>query len=300
MNDDPLASVLAHFNARARLFFTGNLCGHVTFGDAQGVGYLHLLRGGKVGLRDASGYAETLAEPTLVFYSRPLSHWFDTDPSCGADLACATVAFENRTFNPIALAMPPRFQCRLGEFEGGQRLLDVLFDEAFTDRIGRQEVLNRLFEVVLIELLRLTIARGETRAGFLRGLAHPQLVRALTAMHGEPAREWTVESLASVAGMSRSAFAAAFREALGETPGEYLARWRMTVAQALIRAGKPLKWVGGQVGYSSQAGFLRAFKAVLGVSPTAWRRSNSAAVDTRSMRASAAETAGGAPQSNAG
>lgn len=291
MNDDPLAPLLAHFNARARLFFTGNLCGHVTFSEAQGVGYLHLLRGGKVGLRDSTGYAATLDEPTLLFYSRPLSHWFDTDPSCGADLACASVAFENRAFNPIALALPPRFQCPLGELEGGQRLLDVLFAEAFSDRIGRQEVLNRLFEVVLIELLRLTIVRGQSRAGFLRGLAQPQLAKALTAMHGEPAREWTVEALAGVAGMSRSAFAAAFREVVGETPGEYLARWRMAVAQSLIRGGKPLKWVGEQVGYSSQAGFLKAFKAVLGISPTAWRRSNLADGDGKPTRADAAGSA---------
>ena len=271
MNDDPLSPLLAHFNARARLFFTGNLCGPVTFNETKGVGYLHLLRAGTVRLRDRDGHAATLSEPTLLFYTRPLTHWFDTDVS-GADLACASVAFDNRAFNPIALALPPRLECRLSELESMRPLLDVLFAEAFAKRPGRQEVLNRLFEVVLIELLRVTVARGDSAAGFLRGLAHAQLTRALTSIHAEPAREWTLESLAGVAGMSRSGFAAAFRQVVGETPGTYLARWRITAAQALIRGGTPLKLVAGQVGYSSQAGFLRAFKVILGISPTAWRR----------------------------
>jgi len=272
MSDDPLSPLLAHFAARARLFFTGNLCGHVTFSDAKGVGFLHLLHGGAVALRDGTGYAARLRAPMLVFYSRPLTHWFETDPREGADLACASVGFDNRAFNPIALALPARLECRLDELAGAQSLLDTLFAEAFSNHPGRQEVLNRLFEVVLIELLRLVMSRGDCAAGFLRGLAHPQLGKALTALHADPAREWTLRSLAGIAGMSRSAFAGSFRQAVGETPGEYLARWRITSAQALIRSGVPLKRVAEQVGYLSQAGFLRAFQRVLGSSPTAWRR----------------------------
>jgi AraC-like DNA-binding protein len=276
MNDDPLAPLLTYFSARARLFFTGNLCGHVTFSDAKGVGYLHLLRAGETRLHDGTGYSTTLSEPTLLFYSRPLTHWFDPDAGAGADLACASVDFENKAFNPIALALPPRFQCSLSELEDARPVLAVLFAEAFTNRPARQEVLNRLFEVVLIELLRITVARGLHASGFLRGLAHPQLSKALTAIHSDPAREWTLETLADSSGMSRSAFAAAFKQEVGETPGDYLTRWRITAAQALLRAGTPLKSVAERVGYASQAGFLRAFKLVVGTSPTVWRRANDA------------------------
>ena len=67
MSTDPLSPILAHFGARARLFFSGTLCGDATFSDAQGVGYLHLLRSGTARLQDASGYAVTLTEPTLIF-----------------------------------------------------------------------------------------------------------------------------------------------------------------------------------------------------------------------------------------
>jgi AraC-like DNA-binding protein len=278
MSPDLLSPVLAHFSVRARVFYTGNLCGHAAFDESENMGFLHLLRSGKVNLHDRSGFAETLSEPTLVFYSRPLTHALDADPAIGADLACASVDFENRAFNPIALALPPRFQCALRELDQSQALLELLFAEAFAARPGRQEVLNRLFELVLIDLLRAMLARGDpTRVGFLRGLAHPQLGKTLTAIHADPARDWSLEAMAAIAAMSRSSFASTFRREVGQTPGDYLAGWRISTAQTLLRHGVALKHVADRVGYGSQAGFLRAFRASLGLSPTEWLRQTDAA-----------------------
>ena len=271
MDTDLLSPLLRYFNARARAFFTGNLCARASFPDENGLGYLHLFRGGRADLHE-KGAVVPLREPILVFYARPRTHWFEPDPETGADLACAIVSFEHKAFNPIALALPPRFLCDLSELSSMEPLLSVLFAEAFSESPGRQEVLDRLFEVVLIELLRITVARGDTGTGFLRALGHPQLSRALTAMHADPAHAWTLDAMAEVAAMSRSSFASAFRRKVGETPGEYLTRWRISVAQALIRRGVPLKLVAEKVGYASQAGFLRAFKVVVGVPPTAWHR----------------------------
>jgi len=271
MSSDPLSPVLAHFNVRARIFYTGQLCGHATFDQSHDMGFLHLLRSGKVTLRDATGYTTRLTEPTLVFYSRPLTHWMDTAPT-GADLACASVDFEHKSFNPIALTLPERFECALSELEELRPLVESLFGEAFAERPGRQEVLNRLFELVLIHLLRAMIARGGADSTLLRGLAHPQLSKAITALHADPARPWSLEEMATLATMSRSSFASRFREELGQTPGEYLTRWRISTAQALLRRGTPLKLVGESVGYASQAGFLRAFKDSVGASPTEWLR----------------------------
>lgn len=271
MSQDFLSPLLTYFNARARTFFTGNLCARASFPEEQGIGYLHLFRGGKADLHEQAGVVP-MREPMLLFYARPLTHWFEPDAEIGADLACATVAFGHRAFNPIALALPPRFQCHLSQLGGMEPLLSVLFAEAFSDRPGRQEVLDRLFEILLIELLRVIVARGETGTGFLRAVAHPQLSKALTAVHADPARAWTLESMAAAAAMSRSSFAAAFKQQIGEPPGDYLTRWRMSVAQALIRDGVPLKLIAEKVGYASQAGFLRAFKQVVGMPPTAWAR----------------------------
>ena len=266
--DDPLASLLVHFFARANVFFTGNLCGRADFGAASG--YLHLLRAGQAELFDASGHHARLEQPTLVFYSRPLKHWFDTDPRAGADLACATVSFDNMAFNPVARALPARFECPLSELDSAGASIDLLFGEAFAARPGRQEALNRLFEVVLIELLRAAIRSGDASAGFLRGLAHPRLAKVLNEIHAAPERAWSLEAMAEVARMSRSSLAETFRREVGQTPLAYLTQWRVHVAQALLRRGTALKLVSGRVGYASHAGFLRAFKQVVGVAPSEW------------------------------
>jgi AraC-like DNA-binding protein len=271
MTTDPLAPLLTHFKAHARLFFSGNLCDDVTFSDDQGTGFLHLLRAGSVTLQDATGYATTLTEPTLLFYSRPLQHRFLPAANAGADLVCASMRFDHAAFNPISLALPARFQCPLSSLHGADALLGILFGEAFAEKPGRQEVLDRLFEVLLIDVLRVALAQQNAEPGMFRSLVHPQLSKALNAMHADPTHDWSLDALAELAGMSRSSFAGTFKSAVGYSPGNYLTRWRMTLAQALIRDGVSLKLVAERVGYSSQAGFLRAFKIVIGDSPTAWR-----------------------------
>jgi AraC-like DNA-binding protein len=90
-------------------------------------------------------------------------------------------------------------------------------------------------------------------------------------MHEAPARDWTLDELAGVAGMSRSVFAGQFREAIGLTPGQYLQGWRVGLAQQALKRGRPLKVVAGEVGYGSEAALSRAFKAHVGLSPRAWR-----------------------------
>lgn len=264
--------MLSHFAVRARLFHTGTLCRHADFDAAEGHGYLHLLRSGHADFGDETGFRMRLDEPVLLFYARPLTHWIRPDIEQGADLACASVQFDHSAFNPIVRALPARVICPLSEMEESAALLDILFAEAFAERQGRQEVLNRLFELVLMQLLRHSLRSGRTSVGFLRGLAHPQLSRAITAMHAEPERQWTLESLAALAAMSRSSFAGAFRREVGQTPGEYLTCWRIASAQALLRRGMSLPHVAGRVGYLSQAGFQRAFRQVIGLPPGLWLR----------------------------
>lgn len=274
MPTDPLRPLLRNFGAQARTFFAGTLCGSRSYGAAPGEAYLHLLRAGSVTLNDARGYSVALDEPTLIFYSRPLDHRFLADRTRGADLVCASVRFRHTSFNPVLLALPERFQCPLADMKDAEAVLGVLFEEAFDDRPGRQEVVDRLFEVVLVGMLRIVLQRdrGPAGVGLLRGLSHPQLGKALSAMHAEPARDWSIDGLADAAGMSRSSFAAAFKECVGDSPGNYLAGWRVALAQTLILEGRQTKAVAEQVGYASQAGFLRAFKSAVGRSPTEWKR----------------------------
>ena len=107
-------------------------------------------------------------------------------------------------------------------------------------------------------------------SGLVMGLSEPRLARALVALHAAPQDDWTLARMASVAGMSRSAFAAAFRAVTGSTPAAYLTDWRLTVASALLRAGRPPKLVAAESGFSTASSLSRAFRLRFGVAPRAW------------------------------
>lgn len=187
-------------------------------------------------------------------------------------MACANVRFDGGAQNPIGAALPDVVCLPLDGIVGAQEVLALLFEEAFTQRCGRTALVNRLFEVVMIQVLRQLMETGEVKGGMLAGLSHPRLRHALVAMHEAPSKDWTLDDLAGVAGMSRSVFATHFREALGTTPGQYLQGWRVGLAQQALRQGRPLKVVASDVGYGSEAALSRAFKAHSGMSPREWKR----------------------------
>lgn len=269
---DRLEALLGHFSVTAQVFHAGALCGINDLLPEGDTGQLHLIRSGPVDVIHGGSVAQRVTAPSLLLYPRPIAHRFSTDPGLGADFACANLSFEGGAGNPIVAALPAFTCLPLAEIEGAASVLGLLFEEAFAHRCGRQALLDRLFEVVLIQVLRQLMETGQTQVGMLAGLADTRLRRALVAMHEQPAREWSLESLADSASMSRSVFANSFRETVGCTPGAYLQQWRIGLAQQALRKGRPLKLIASEVGYGSEAALSRAFKSVLGVSPRGWRQ----------------------------
>ena len=243
---DRLAALMAHFPVSAHVFNAGPLCGINAVEDPSGRGQLHLVRDGAVEVQYGRE-ALQVERPSLLLFARPLAHRFVTDPERGADMVCAHLSFEGGAGNPIAASLPPLVCLPLDEVAGAAPVLGLLFEEAFEQRCGRMALVERLFEVVMIQVLRQLMERDGLRAGMLSGLAHPRLRGALAAMHDAPAREWTLDALANAAGMSRSVFAAAFRDTVGTTPGQYLQEWRIGLAQQALRRGRPLKAVAADV-----------------------------------------------------
>jgi len=267
---DRLAALIAHFPVAARVFNAGPLCGINTLEEDGVHGQLHLVRAGP--LEVVHGRQSLHIErPSLLLYPRPLTHRFVTDPVRGADMVCAHLTFEGGAGNPIAAALPPVVCLPLEELGGAAPVLGLLFEEAFEQRCGRVALVERLLEVVMIQVLRHLMESGQVQGGMLSGLSHPRLRGALVALHESPASDWTLDALAREAGMSRSVFAAAFRETVGTTPGQYLQNWRIALAQQALRRGRPLKVVAADVGYGSETALSRAFKARTGQSPRAWR-----------------------------
>lgn len=151
-------------------------------------------------------------------------------------------------------------------------LVRLVGEESMERRSGRELVLSRLVEVLLIEALRATPGEAAP-AGLLRGLSDARLAPALRQMHGKVARPWTVAQLAKVAALSRSAFFERFEKNVGLRPMEYLLAWRMAVAKDLLRRHElPLTEVAERVGYASQSTFSTAFSRHVGQAPSHFAR----------------------------
>lgn len=274
---DRLSTLLDRFHVRASLFHSGPLCRRSTFEAQPDRAFLHVLRRGQLQIEHEpnSGAPRQVVvdEPTLLLYPRALNHSFINPPHEGSDFTCATLRFDGGDRNPIVGALPAFVRVPLDVVPGLRPALDLLFSETDRVRCGSRLLADRLFEVVLIQLLRWIIDHPQAvgvSTGLVMGLSDPRLARALVAMHAAPQDEWTLARMAAVAGMSRSAFADAFKSVTGSTPAAYLTDWRLTLASTLLQAGQPQKLVAAELGFSTASSLSRAFKERFGAAPRGW------------------------------
>ena len=268
---DKLSEVLSQFSISAGVFYTGNLCGLSNFSpDGIEQGHLHLLQSGRITVMDQNGKSIALEEPAVLFFPRPTQHRLIAEEKDAAQLVCASVRYGTGTSNPLANALPPIMIVKFGEAESLRRATDMLFQEAFHDENGKLAMMDRLTEVFLIHLLRYAMQAGVVETGMLSGLAHPQLSKAIKAIHEAPEQNWSLENLASIASMSRSKFAELFKEHVGQTAGDYILEWRVALAQNLLKKGKPVGVVANEVGYENASALARVFRKKTGTSPKQW------------------------------
>lgn len=270
---DRLSELLSRFTLSAGVFYSGNICGARQIEQDTRRGHVHLIRRGPVQLFMGAGSRVVIDEPSLLFMPRSDSHQLIADDRDGADIVCAAIQFGAGGRNSITDSLPTLVVVPLSSLPGAQPLLELLYEEAFSNHCGRQAALDRMCELLLIRLLRYCLDNGLTKGGALSGLSDPRLAKVLTAMHADPSRSWDLNEMARSAGMSRARFAVHFRDITGETPASYLANWRITLAQDLLKSGRPLKIISTEVGYGSASALTRAFVRKTGLSPKGWLRS---------------------------
>jgi AraC-like DNA-binding protein len=188
------------------------------------------------------------------------------------DLICGAVRFEHSAAAHLMAVLPRVLRIESGPSAQGewvQSTLRYMAAEARQLRIGGEAVITRLSDVLVIQAIRTWLEESaELGSGWIGALRDEKIGRALTLIHRDPAREWSVASLADAVYMSRSAFAARFTELVGQPVMAYVTWWRMQVARGLIvDEGLTAAEAAGRVGYASEAAFSRAFKRTLGVSP---------------------------------
>ena len=194
----------------------------------------------------------------------------------GTTIISGWFLFDRERARPLLSLLPPLIHIRMEQERTTmlQSALHLLAMETFDQSLGNGLVVSRLADIIFLQAVRAHVATlGDDDTGWLAALADPRISRALTAIHKDLSRDWTVQSLAAEIGMSRSALAAHFTRKVGETPLEYVRRWRMWRAAEWLRRGdKSLGEVASLVGYTSEAAFSNSFERVHGMRPGRFKR----------------------------
>lgn len=184
-------------------------------------------------------------------------------------------AFESRHADILLDVLPPIVHIR----QASDRAVLISAMERITEELrtplpGGFLMARHLAHLVLLQALRIILANGpDGGSGWIYGLADRQVGAALNALHGDPARKWTIQALADVAAMSRSTFALRFRERVGASPIDYLTRWRMLLAaDRLVTTRDPIGVIAPALGYDSESAFSTAFRRVMGCAPRDYLR----------------------------
>jgi AraC-like DNA-binding protein len=192
-----------------------------------------------------------------------------------ATLICGVVRFEHPAARRLIELLPNvmSVDASAPQMEWMQSALRLMGTEARALLPGGETVITRLADILVIQAIRAWIAQDPAaQRGWLGALHDQQIGRALALIHRDPARAWTVASLAAEVAMSRSSLAARFTELVGEPVMRYVARWRMQLALTQLREDDTtLGGLASKLGYQSEAAFARAFKRTLGVSPGRYR-----------------------------
>ena len=204
---------------------------------------------------------------------------YDDAPAAGGDtivMLCGAYLLDRTRLHPLMTELPEliHLPAQIGRHPSLRAAIDLLGAELERRRAGADAALSSLLDTLLVYMVRAWLEEeGPGRTGWATALRDPAVVAALGAVHGDPARHWTVEELGVRAGLSRAAFARRFTALVGRPPLAYLTWWRMTVAAGLLRdTDAPLGAVAARVGYSSEYAFANAFKREYGIAPGRYRR----------------------------
>jgi AraC-like DNA-binding protein len=272
----PGAEHLVHYHVVTAGSLWGGVAGepdiHLTAGDIVVFphGDAHVLSSapGMRGALDLTRFDAAQHQP------RPFALSMGGGEAATAHFVCGFLGCDARPFNPLLSALPRVMHVRGDAGGASGDFVRLALAEGANPRPGSDVVLGRLSELMFVDIVRRYLETLPAhRTGWLAGLRDPFVGRALAALHHSPARDWTLESLAREAALSRSALAERFTEIVGQPPMQYLASWRMQLAAGQLASGSDsVAAIAAQVGYDSEAAFGRAFKKATGVAPGRWRK----------------------------
>ena len=292
---DALSQLLTTFRLQTDLINNAQYCGSWAV-DTSGTGRasFHLVAHSACYLRSAE-----MAEPTLirkgdfVLFPRDQKHLLSSaaenavtvnqqQPVAyeeglkedGVGLICGYFHFKQSASSALTQVLPDAIVIHRSEHNSSTTtLIDLMISESLKTTPGTEAAVDRLAEALFVIILREYLMRDVQKQGLAAALRDPRIHNAMANMHAAPDAKWTVEALAKKAAMSRSAFAERFKTLMGESPMEYLTRWRMQLAYNLLaEQGLSILDVAGRCGYESEVAFAKAFKRMIGIGPGAVRQ----------------------------
>ena len=297
---DTLSDILMLMRLRSCVYFQREFAAPWGMEMADGpYAQFHMVARGRCWLRFADSTIE-LAGGDVVVFPRGDGHLLLDDPA-SVPVSGSAVLEAHKRGEPLFAEGGERVRLLCGHFEFDRtfrhqlvaelpRLIHVralshdqpdwfeavsrtLIRESAADRPGASTVVNRLAEVLFIQVLRAYMHRNQPSHGFFGAIRDQQINRALKAIHSGYDQNLTLADIAREAGMSRSNLALRFKGVLGETPMEYVTRWRMLRAREFLKfSDSSLSDIAERVGYSSESAFSHAFKRQSGQGPGAFRR----------------------------
>lgn len=258
---DALSRLVRLLRFRTHVFFSGRLCGDAAYEHRDIPAQFHFVLEGRLAVQDlGSARTREIEAPGLIAYPTANPHRIAAAVPTGCRLLCCYVLPTDAVSAAIVRALPNPMVVDLRGHDVLRLMGQLIAAEALVTRPGRDEGLQLHLRTVVLEAIRIALSAGEVLEGILPVLADARLARAVAAFLERPGAHWTIASLARIAGMSRSAFAATFARVAGTTPQQFLSSVRFELAARLLAEGVPMKAVARAVGYASSSSFARSMR----------------------------------------
>jgi AraC-like DNA-binding protein len=290
-NTDAFSQILRMLKLNASIYHNAKVCGNWLIKEhLLGATCFHMVTIGSCVLDVPGHFNGKLNYGDLVIFPRELVHSMKpgipltgmqqhldyrmAEAVEGTGLICGEMRFQHKGSRYILDALPTVFIIRYQPSNDWLKsLLEMIIAENMRLGPASKVLLDKLSELLFTYALRQYLADNSTKVGILAIYGHPRLAKVVDEIHQHPAREWSLESMAKIAALSRTSFAVTFKKISGWTAGQYLTWWRMQLAWSLLSNGENSAEVASKVGYKSESAFSRVFQKTFSVAAGRVRRS---------------------------
>ncbi|BFT29286.1 AraC family transcriptional regulator [Alteromonas sp. D210916BOD_24] len=269
-----LTRLLEQHNFTTSVDYSGQFKGRKHIGQT---GVLYIVEAGHLRVKGKGELDILMDRPSILLLPKSTAHIIEQIGELPVTLTLIRVSFCINQHSILVDALPTMMYLQLSLSCSISCTARLLLNELQAQQVGRESMITKLGEMLYLHLIRYATEKGHLNSNMVSAISHPQISRVIRAVHAKPAQPWTLETLASIAAMSRSKFAESFRLVVGQTPNDYVTDLRLSLAKQLLKRNHSVHAVAHEVGYEHASALARIFKKRIGLSPKQWRSENAVA-----------------------